>query len=454
MPATRTEKAKAANTNGGHPLHRSRRKAGTVEEDSTIADATKPRKCSAGTVEEDSTIADATKPRTRSNTKATAVPAAPKPVKKAAQRAKGAGRSVPADNGNGAGDNEEAPRGRSRQRATATMTEDPAPRSRPRPIPRKPDARADTADMQPDAPSLDSASADPFSMRRRPLQYQPPLGAENPHPLSYPLGSPPRDDHAPVTNADRYYSNARGERITLEDHCTHNDHPARKERDDRRCYNDHRPDAGNAHDERITLEDRRTHDDRPPREERNDCRRHDTVNAHPRMDLTQVMLKKRARVENGEIAKPAKHVRADDDEAPGPSNKRLKSQGWGVEVVQQQADGAREETDESELQDPPSPADNGRTVPGEVLLLDWPGPYRMRFCVRKTQDELCADPDNKTPWNTSADFYVSHFVPTSYPINTDHHMFATGPRAPDTWYERAEMLGNGMGRMLGQWRAH
>ncbi|KAJ7735216.1 hypothetical protein B0H16DRAFT_1731477 [Mycena metata] len=151
------------------------------------------------------------------------------------------------------------------------------------------------------------------------------------------------------------------------------------------------------------------------------------------MDLTQVMLKKRARVENGEVAKPAKRVRADDDEAPGPSNKRLKSQGWGVEVVQQQAEGAREETDESELQDPPSPADNGETVPGEVLLLDWPGPYRMRFCVRKTQDELRADPDTKTPWNTSADFYVSHFVPTSYPINADHHMFATDPRAPDTW---------------------
>ncbi|KAJ7727052.1 hypothetical protein B0H16DRAFT_1471073, partial [Mycena metata] len=176
--------AKAANTNGGIPLRRSRRKAGTVEEDSTIADATKPRKRSnpeqAGTVEEDSTIADATKPRTRSNTKATTVPAAPKPFKKPARRAKGAGRSVPAGDGNGAGDEEEAPRGRSRKRATATATEDPAPRPLPRPLPRPcprtPDAQADTADTQPEAPSLDSASADPFSMRRRgPLEYQPPL---------------------------------------------------------------------------------------------------------------------------------------------------------------------------------------------------------------------------------------------------------------------------------------
>ncbi|KAJ7700568.1 hypothetical protein B0H16DRAFT_1483860 [Mycena metata] len=176
MPA-----AKAANTNGGIPLRRSRRKAGTVEEDSTIADTTKPRKRSnpeqAGTVEEDSTIADTTKPRTRSNTKATTVPAAPKPFKKPARRAKGAGRSVPAGDGNGAGDEEEAPRGRSRKRATATATEDPAPRPLPRPRPRTLDAREDTADTQPDAPSLDSASADPFSMWRRPgnPQYQPPL---------------------------------------------------------------------------------------------------------------------------------------------------------------------------------------------------------------------------------------------------------------------------------------
>ncbi|KAJ7733185.1 hypothetical protein B0H16DRAFT_1732476 [Mycena metata] len=154
MPAVRTEKAKAAKTNGEIPLRRSRRK-----EDSTIADATKPRKHSnpeqAGTVGEDSTIADATKPRTRLNTKATTVPAAPKPSRN------------PLD-AKGAGDEEEC------KRATATATEDPAPRPLPRP--RTPDAQADTADTQPEAPSLDSASADPFSMRRRgPLEYQPPL---------------------------------------------------------------------------------------------------------------------------------------------------------------------------------------------------------------------------------------------------------------------------------------
>ncbi|KAJ7700214.1 hypothetical protein B0H16DRAFT_1483974 [Mycena metata] len=138
-----------------------------LEEDSTIADATKPRKRSnpeqAGTVEEDSTIADATKPRTRSNTKATTVPAAPKPFKKPARRAKGAGSS-----------------GRwqwcwgMRRRHPAVVlanvpppppTEDPAPPvpfpvPLPRPRPRTPDAQADTADTQPEAPSLDSAIID------------------------------------------------------------------------------------------------------------------------------------------------------------------------------------------------------------------------------------------------------------------------------------------------------
>ncbi|KAJ7018276.1 hypothetical protein C8F04DRAFT_1199117 [Mycena alexandri] len=59
------------------------------------------------------------------------------------------------------------------------------------------------------------------------------------------------------------------------------------------------------------------------------------ADAHPRMDLTQLTPKQ-----------PAKCVRADNDEAAGPSNKRrhiAESHGQGAEAVQQQTEDLSED---------------------------------------------------------------------------------------------------------------
>ncbi|KAJ7040152.1 hypothetical protein C8F04DRAFT_1178249 [Mycena alexandri] len=228
----------------------------------------------------------------------------------------------------------------------------------------------------------------------------------------YHLGPGPRDDRerAPAADAGHRYADARvadrgrsyvdRERATL---------------DDRR-----------PHDDRFSLKE---YDDRRPREERDD-RRPYAADAHPRMDLTQLVPKK-----------PAKRVRADDDEAAGPSNKRRntsESHGLGAEAVQQQSEDLgednargskrpREEADEAEVL--PWPGE-GETVP---RALPWTGPYRLRFYIKKSQDEMDADPDDQKRWRMSTDFYATHFVAKRHPTTADDHTFTVDPNNPDTW---------------------
>ncbi|KAJ7020385.1 hypothetical protein C8F04DRAFT_1196714 [Mycena alexandri] len=246
----------------------------------------------------------------------------------------------------------------------------------------------------------------------------------------YHLGPGPHDDRerAPAADAGHRYADA---------------HVADRGRSyvdrERPTLDDHRP-----HDDRFSLKE---YDDRRPREERDD--RHPyTADAHPRMDLTQLVPKK-----------PAKRVRADNDEAAEPSNKRRntsESHGLGAEAVQQQSEDLgednargskrpREESDEAEVL--PWPGE-GETVP---RALPWTGPYRLRFYIKKSQDEMDADPDDKKHWRMSTDFYATHFVAKRHPTTADDHTFTVDPNNPDTWIRMSQRIGNGMNARGKQW---
>ncbi|KAJ7041602.1 hypothetical protein C8F04DRAFT_1177057 [Mycena alexandri] len=171
--------------------------------------------------------------------------------------------------------------------------------------------------------------------------------------------------------------------------------------------------------ERPTLDDRRLHNDRFSLKEYDDPRPY-AADAHPRMDLTQLVPKQ-----------PVKRVRADDDEAAGPSNKRQhlsESHGQGAEAVQHQT----EDLGEDNAQGSKRPREESDEA--EVLLWPQRGPYRLQFYIKKSQDEMLADPDDQKRWRMSTDFYASHFVAKLHPTTADDHTFAVDLNNPDTGY--------------------
>ncbi|KAJ7029819.1 hypothetical protein C8F04DRAFT_1187330 [Mycena alexandri] len=181
-----------------------------------------------------------------------------------------------------------------------------------------------------------------------------------------------------------------------------------------------------------TLDDRfslKEYDDHRPREERDD-RRPYAADAHPRMDLTQLVPKK-----------PAKRVRADDDEAAGPSNKRRntsESHGLGAEAVQQQSEDLGEDNARG--------SKRPREESDEAEVLPWPGEGET-----KSQDEMDTDPDDKKRWRMSTDFYATHFVAKRHPTTADDHTFTVDPNNPDTWIRMPQRIGNGMNARGKQW---
>ncbi|KAJ7041596.1 hypothetical protein C8F04DRAFT_1177051 [Mycena alexandri] len=152
-----------------------------------------------------------------------------------------------------------------------------------------------------------------------------------------------------------------------------------------------------------------TLDDRFSLKEYDDPRPY-AADAHPRMDLTQLMPKQPAKSRMGRAQRRS-------------SSRRRTS----VKIMLEAASGCMKSR--MKLRSSCGPSE-GETVPG---VLPWTCPYRLRFYIKKLQDEMLADPDNQKRWRMSTNFYASHFVAKLHPTTADDHTFAVDLNNPDTW---------------------